>query len=154
MISGFWEYLSLGKSFYRNCFDVVCKKYSMSRAELDILIFLHENPECDTAKDITEKRGIAKSNVSTAIRNLTEQNYIEGYHKGENRRSIHLKMLDKCKPVIEDINEARKNFDDVVFGGFDENELEMITTFFYRLTDNITKAKKEYTNKINNTEEM
>lgn len=153
MISGFWEYLSLGKRFYRSCFDVVCKKYSLSRTELDILIFLYENPDCNTAKDITEKRGIAKSNVSTAIRNLTEQNYIEGYYEGENRRSIYLRMLDRCKPLLNDINKIRQEFDSAVFDGFNEDEMAMITSFFYRLTDNITKARKEYSNK-SNMEEM
>ena len=152
MISGFWEYLSLGKSFYRSCFDVVCKKYSLSRAELDILIFLYENPDCNTAKDITEKRGIAQSNVSTAIRNLTEQNYIEGYYEGENRRTIHLRMLDKCRPLVDDINKSRKIFDNAVFDGFDEKEMAIITSFFFRLTDNITKAKKEYANKTQTEE--
>lgn len=153
MIIGFWEYFSLGKGFYRSCFDSVCKKHSLNRTELDIIVFLYENPDSDTATDITEKRGIAKSNVSTAIKSLTEKQYIEGYHKGENRRSIHLKLRDECRSLLEDIDEAKKTFYGTVFDGFNEEELAKITTYFYRLTDNITKAKKEYSNK-SNTEEM
>ncbi|MBQ7979982.1 MAG: winged helix-turn-helix transcriptional regulator [Oscillospiraceae bacterium] len=144
----------MGKSFYRNCFDTVCKKHSLSRTELDVIVFLADNPDSNTATDITQKREIAKSNVSTAIRSLTEKKYIEGYYEGSNRRSVHLRLLDKCSPVIADADAAKLKFHNAVFDGFNDEELEQAVSFLFRLTDNINKAKKEYANKNNNTEEM
>ena len=45
------------KSLYDHlCMDVM-QAYHLTRSELDILLFLHNNPEFDSAKDIVEKEG-------------------------------------------------------------------------------------------------
>ena len=42
------------KSLYDHlCMDVM-QAYHLTRSELDILLFLHNNPEFDSAKDILE----------------------------------------------------------------------------------------------------
>lgn len=49
--------LSLFKKIYDQSLEPVCKKYQLTRMELDILLFLANNPGYDTAKDIIERGG-------------------------------------------------------------------------------------------------
>ena len=52
MLFDLWDGLSLFKKIYDQSLEPVCKKYQLTRMELDILLFLANNPGYDTAKDI------------------------------------------------------------------------------------------------------
>ncbi len=140
MVDGFWNYLYLGKNFFRKCYEPVCEKYCLSALELDIIIFLSESPNDDTATDIVEKRGFAKSNVSNAVRSLTDNGFIEGFYLNDNRRSVHLRLLDKANNVIDDAGIAKEKFLSSIFQDFSQEELEQVKFFFTRLANNIEKV--------------
>ena len=53
--------------FYDAQRRAVCRKVGISQMEFDILVFLHNNPGRDTARDIVALRGLPKSNVSQAV---------------------------------------------------------------------------------------
>ena len=64
------------KRYYAACFQALAGEYGLNQLEIDILLFLHNNPDCNTASDIVELRGLAKSNVSTAIERLRREGYL------------------------------------------------------------------------------
>ena len=49
--------------------------YKLSRIEVIIITFLHNNPVHDTARDIVEFRMLQRGNVSTAIDSLADKGY-------------------------------------------------------------------------------
>ena len=51
-----WEHQNAIKALYSKCVEGVCVKHSITRMELDILLFLANNPCFDTATDIIEVR--------------------------------------------------------------------------------------------------
>ena len=57
----------LNQKVYRRFLEPVGEKYDLNRAELDVLLFLANNPSYDTATDIVEYRGLVKSHVSAAV---------------------------------------------------------------------------------------
>ena len=61
---------SMFGKLYSKMIMEVADKYSMNKVEVDILLFLNNNPKYDTAKDIVELRGIAKSYVSKSVDKL------------------------------------------------------------------------------------
>lgn len=140
MVDGFWNYLYLGKNFFRKCYEPVCDKYGLNALELDILIFLADSPTDDTATDIAEKRGFAKSNVSNAVRKLTDNGFLEGRYNDDNRRSVHLKLLKKANDVLADAQKSQEIFLGTIFTGFSPAELEQIKSYFTRLANNIEKV--------------
>ncbi len=137
----FWECFSKGKAFYRKCFEFVCKEYGLSYTELDILMFLEENPECDTAGAITENRGIAKPNVSTALRKLMERGFVCGTPSKQDRRVIQLQLCDKSQPVLTHANTAKTHFFQALLKNFSTEELQNMEQCFSRLMQNITDAE-------------
>lgn len=48
----------------------VCEMYDLTLIEAKILVFLKNNPSCDTAADIVEYRMLSKGNVSQAVDSL------------------------------------------------------------------------------------
>lgn len=55
---------------YQSYAKPVLNKYSMTQAEFDILAFLANNPELNTARDICEVRMLKKSIVCQSIDKL------------------------------------------------------------------------------------
>ena len=51
------------KRLYEEQFEEICQKYQITQNEADILAFLANNPDYDTARDIVEIRMITKSYI-------------------------------------------------------------------------------------------
>ena len=64
------SYIQHYKKYYAAQFEAASAAYGLNQLEIDILLFLHNNPECHTAGDICRYRGLAKSNVSAAVERL------------------------------------------------------------------------------------
>ena len=45
----FVDFMADSRDFYTGLIDPVCKKYGLTQMEFNILLFLANNPECDTA---------------------------------------------------------------------------------------------------------
>ena len=77
---------------YKKLQSDVCNKYNLSNVELDVLLFLYNHPEYNTAKDIVELRGLAKSYVSKAVDLLIKKELITSYEDKKDRRVTNLKL--------------------------------------------------------------
>ncbi|WP_152333690.1 MarR family transcriptional regulator, partial [Clostridium sp. ATCC 29733] len=62
--------LKVGQAFargYNRALGGMAEEWGLSRAEVDVLLFLQNNPGCNTAREVVELRGMAKSGVSKAV---------------------------------------------------------------------------------------
>ena len=67
------------KKFYTSQFESAAVRHGLNQLEIDILLFLHNNPDCRTASDICRYRGLAKSNVSKAVEHLRTMGRMLGF---------------------------------------------------------------------------
>ena len=74
----FVDFMADSRDFYTGLIDPVCKKYGLTQMEFNILLFLANNPECDTAAQIIKKRAFTKSHVSMSVRSLEERGLLTG----------------------------------------------------------------------------
>ena len=95
----FVDFMTDSRDFYTGLIDPVCKKYGLTQMEFNILLFLANNPECDTAAQIIKKRAFTKSHVSMSVRSLEERGLLTGEYYGTDRRTIHLKLTDAAAPM-------------------------------------------------------
>ena len=58
------------RKLYCGLFTSMLESWGLTQLEADILLFLANNPEYDTARDIVEVRHLAKSHVSAGIEAL------------------------------------------------------------------------------------
>lgn len=87
-----WEHQNAIKALYSKCVAGVCTKHGITRMELDILLFLVNNPCYDTATDMIETRFVSKSQVSVSIKLLEKRGYLRKEYVKDNRKTAHLKV--------------------------------------------------------------
>ena len=59
-------------SYYELLSSRICDQYGLTQMEYDILMFLHNNPQHNTAAEIVKIRKSTKSHVSTSLKKLKD----------------------------------------------------------------------------------
>ena len=80
------SYVQHYKKYHAARFEAASVQYGLNQLEIDILLFLHNNPDCRTASDICRYRGLAKSNVSAAVERLRVRGVLTVSPAPDNRR--------------------------------------------------------------------
>ena len=91
------------KKFYTSQFEAAAARHGLNQLEIDILLFLHNNPDCRTASDICRYRGLAKSNVSKAVEHLRSMDLLTVSPAADNRRQRMLGFTDAAAPLVEEL---------------------------------------------------
>ena len=117
----FWDKHKTITSYYELLSGEVCDRYELTQMEYDILMFLHNNPQHNTAADIVKIRKSTKSHVSTSLKNLENKGLVERIQSKDNKKHI------------ED-----------VLSGLTEEEKHMCIDVFDKICNNAEKYIKEY----------
>lgn len=117
-----------------------CKKYQLTVMEANIISFLNNNPELDTAADIVELRMLPKSNVSQGVEGLIQKGLLSRRQDEEDRRKMHLSLTPKAEAVTEEIMQVFQKFRDMLFDGFSAEEMEAFELLNARMMNNTRKG--------------
>lgn len=110
MESRFWDHLLWLRKQYDIALEPVCRKWSLTRNELDVLLFLANNPAYDRAADIVLRRGIAKSHVSLAVQSLERRGYLQGAPDVNDRRVVRLHITGDAAKLLVEAQAAQQAF--------------------------------------------
>ena len=111
-------------------------KYELTQMEYDILMFLHNNPQNNTAAEIVKIRKSTKSHVSTSLKNLENKKLIERKQSEENKKHVEIFLLDKAELIVEEGINAQKQFAQNVLSGLTEEEKDMCIRVFDKICNN------------------
>ena len=78
----------------------LCQKLHLTQTAFDILMFLANNPDCKTARDIVEIRKIKANLVSVNVDKLVQEGYLERRTVQDDRRKQELHCTERAQPVI------------------------------------------------------
>ena len=133
----------LNQKVYRRFLEPVGEKYDLNRAELDVLLFLANNPSYDTATDIVEYRGLVKSHVSAAVAKLEERGLLtRSFHNG-NRRTVHLSLTAAATPIVEDGRRGQQEYVKVLHQGISDEEMDLIKNILKKIMMNAQDVKED-----------
>lgn len=132
-----WSHQNAIKTLYSNCVAPVCEQYHLTRMELDILLFLANNPQFDTATDIVELRYLSKSQVSASVQLLEKKGLTTRCYYPGNRKTAHLKLTELSAPMVQAGQAAQREFGAILTKGFTEEELAKMQEFNQRIQKNI-----------------
>lgn len=124
-------------TLYAQHTEPICKKHHLTRMELDILLFLANNPGFDTASDIVEIRRLTKSHVSTSVKSLENRGFLTKSYTPSNRKTAHLSLCDPAMPVVTDGQTAQKKFFDAVFRGFSPEDFKTMERLLNLISSNV-----------------
>ena len=88
----------------------LCQELGLSQTALDILLFLANNPDYKTARDIVEVRHIKANLVSMNVDKLVQEGYLERRAVAGDRRKTQLLCTEKAQPVIARGREVQERF--------------------------------------------
>ncbi|MDO4602570.1 MAG: MarR family transcriptional regulator [Eubacteriales bacterium] len=120
----------------------ICVKYDLTLIEANIISFLHNNPEKDTAGDIVELRMLSKGNVSQGVELLSGKGLLLRIPDKEDRRKVHLSLSEKAFPITEEIELEKRTFQEELFSGFSEDDKKTLEDLSRRIMENTEKALK------------
>ena len=116
------------------------ERHGLTQLEADILLFLANNPAYDTARDIVEKRRLAKSHVSAGIESLASRGLLERRLLPGNRKTIHLRPAEEAAPIVEQGRAIQRAYGGLLFRGFTEAEREQLFRLLDRVSENADAA--------------
>ena len=123
-------YQNFGK-FYTWQFTPLLERTGLSMREMNVLLFLANNPQYDTARDVTEFRGLSKSQVSQAVELLVAEGLVSRTPDSSDRRVVHLSLTEEAGPLARQNSCAAR-----LLSGFGPKESDQLLTFLERVLEN------------------
>ena len=117
----------------------LCQELNLPQTAFDILMFLGNNPEYRTARDIVEVRNIKANLVSVNVDRLVQEGYLERRSVAMDRRKTELICTEKAKSLMEEGRAMQQAFWEKLFDGMDQEARKA----FMKTLDSIGKNAEE-----------
>lgn len=150
----FWDKHKTITGYYELLSGEVCDRYGLTQMEYDILMFLHNNPQFNTAAEIVKVRKSTKSHVSTSLKSLENNGLIRRIQSEDNKKHIEIVLLDKAEIIVEAGLNMQKQFAQNVLNGLTEEEIHMCISVFNKICSNAEKCLKEHKENTNEREHV
>ena len=131
------SYVQHYKKYHAARFEAASVQYGLNQLEIDILLFLHNNPDCRTASDICRYRGLAKSNVSAAVERLRARGVLTVSPAPDNRRQRMLAFTPEALPIAAALAQIQAGSLEPLFAGFTPQERQSLQDYLRRMDENI-----------------
>lgn len=145
----FWDKHKTITTCYELLSSKVCDEYGLTQMQYDILMFLYNNPQHNTAADIVKIRKSTKSHVSTSLKGLEDRGLIKRLQSAENKKHIEIVLLENAMPIIKDGIKAQKDFASNVLSGLTNEEKRICISVFDKICHNADEYLKNYSEKKN-----
>ena len=115
----------------------LCQELKLPQTAFDILMFLYNNPEYKTARDIVEIRNIKANLVSVNVEKLVQDGYIERQAVEKDRRKTELACTEKAQSIIEQGRRMQDDFIRRLMAGLEEEKLEIFFEVIDTMNENL-----------------
>lgn len=147
------SYINHYRQFHGLIYEDLASGLGLSQLEIDIILFLYNSPEYNTARDIVNYRGFAKSNVSTAVDSLKRKGYLTTYADPDSKKLQRLGLTPGKKESIALLRQCQKQEFAVMLDGFTEEDYQKLKLLMAQMDANIVSAvheKKTSTGQVRN----
>ena len=138
----YFDIMGMAKKSYNAILAPVCKKWEMPRNELDVLLFLYNNPQHDRAADVVTYRGIAKSHVSMSVANLESRGFLVRKYDETDRRTAHLVLTEQGCGIAGEARKYQTQFFSALYQGVTEEEFALWGRVTEKVCNNIRNLEK------------
>ena len=133
--------VQLGKRRYAAALRPVEQDYGLTQNEIDVLLFLANNPEYDTARDIVELRGLSKSHVCKSADSLTRRGFLAGKQDRQDRRCVHLALQSAAAQAVRDAQRIQLDFFHRLYQGMTWEEEQALHQALAQLEKNLNEME-------------
>ena len=133
----YFETMLRARKGYSRVMDPVCEQWNLTRNEMDVILFLYNNPAYDRASDVAARRGMAKSHVSLSVSSLEEKGLLTRRIDPADRRTVHLTLMGEAEDIAIQGRDAQKIFFGKIYKGLSEEEIAAWTRIAEKVSNNI-----------------
>jgi len=141
----YFDIIGMAQKSYSKLLEPICRKWDLTKNELDVLLFLYNNPQFDRAADIVARRGIAKSHVSLSATNLEGRGLLERHLDPADRRMAHLVLMDEGRQIAHEAQSVQRGYFSQLYQGISEEEFLQWGEISRRVCDNIKRLSNNLT---------
>ncbi len=128
---------------YHAALSPLCAETGLPPAATDILLFLANNPGCETAGAICRMRGLKPAIVSFHIDRLVSEGFLLRQSVPGDRRKTALVLTEKAESVVERGRRLQKAFADRLIDGLSEEDLAHFRRCVAAFDRNIERIRTE-----------
>ena len=121
----------------------LCQEIKLPQTAFDILMFLSNNPQYKTARDIVEVRKIKANLVSINVDKLVKEGYLERREVAGDRRKTELVCTSQADSIIEKGRLVQKTFKDTLFNNMDDSMKEILFKGMEIMEDNLDRILED-----------
>ena len=127
---------------YNDACKPLCRELKLPQTAFDILLFLANNPQYQTARDIVEIRNIKANLVSINVERLVQEGYLVREKVQGDRRKTKLLCTKKAQFAITQGQKLQKNFANQLFANTGEDEKAVFLHVMKTMDENLDKILK------------
>ncbi len=136
---GLLEAVTKLQQVYGEFCQPVCREFGLSQTDLDVLLFLANHPQDNTARDVCEKRLIKKALVSVTVEKLVQLGYLQRQEDCLDRRVQRLAVLEKAQAAVAAGRRTQKAFFHAIYQNMTQEELQTYFRLQQKMVDTIEK---------------
>lgn len=140
------EFMTVGRKtigVYTALCAPVCKKYGINNTCLDVLMFLHNYPCYNTARDLCQVRGIKTGMASVAVDTLVRRGLLIVDGDADDRRVRRLSVAPSAADLIRDGAEVQRRFVESVGRGIIDKDKEVFCRVVECVLGNLNELDKK-----------
>lgn len=138
----YFDLTGSGEKLYARYLKPLCRQRELSRNEVDVLLFLLNNPGLDRAADVSSRRGIAKSYVSLAVASLERRGLLRRRFDETDRRNAHLSLTQEGTQIAMEGRECQQRFYRDICQGIPAEDLAVCRRVSRMLYENMKALNK------------
>lgn len=135
------QFASIRKAYAQVCNHELAQ-FHFTPCEIDILIFLSNNANVNTAKELTVYLQVAKSLIARSIESLVHRGFLELYTDPHDRRSQQLYLCEEANHCISIIKQKHAVFSEQMLKGVSESDMITLQRTLRQISKNIEKGKE------------
>lgn len=122
--------------YYNRQFSPLLERSGLTMREVRVLLFLANNPDYDTARDVTVLRGISKSQVSQAVELLAAEGLLARTPDPADRRVVHLAITEAGWPLARECQATQERCVARLLTGLAPEEVRALEGLLETVMDN------------------
>ena len=129
--------------FYACQFTPLLERTGLTMREVHVLLFLANNPDYDTARDVTLYRGMSKSQVSQAVELLCAEGLLQRTPDGTDRRMVHLSITPEGRPLARECQGLQEHCGARLLDGLSPEQVFQLRELLETVLDNGARLAEE-----------
>lgn len=121
----------------------ICKRYNINQTGFEVLMFLANHREYNTARDLCTVRSIKPGLASVTVDSLIRRGFLKRQEDPEDRRVKRLFLTEEAGPLVEEGGALQREFWRAVTAGIPEEELRAFWRTAEKMVANITDLSRK-----------